>query len=162
VKLTGSYTYSGVTSGLTTVDDGTVELGPNAQSPVLSGGGADVQGVNGHLVLDYTGADPATQVGGLLASSYDAGAWDVGQFRCSTENFADGLGWMDDGAGHITIARTLRGDANLDGTVDGSDLTLLAQNWKKSGTTWAQGDFNYDGTVDGSDLTLLARNASCP
>ena len=54
----------------TTVIDGTLELGPNtdAQNPILCGGGADVQGVNGRLVLDYTGSGAAldTKVGGLL------------------------------------------------------------------------------------------------
>ena len=56
----------------------------------------------------------------------------------------------------------LPGDANLDGTVDGSDVTILAANWQagvNTGTaTWSMGDFNGDGKVDGSDLTILASN----
>ena len=55
------------------------------------------------------------------------------------------------------------GDANRDGKVDGSDVTILAGNWQKGvddGQTasWEEGDFNGDGKVDGSDVTILAGN----
>ena len=55
------------------------------------------------------------------------------------------------------------GDANGDGKVDGSDVTILAGNWQKGvgdGLTasWEDGDFNGDGKVDGSDVTILAGN----
>ena len=55
------------------------------------------------------------------------------------------------------------GDANNDGKVDGSDVTILAGNWQKGvsdGQTasWEEGDFNGDGKVDGSDVTILAGN----
>ena len=47
------------------------------------------------------------------------------------------------------------GDLNLDGMVDGGDLTILLGWW---GSSWNQGDFNKDGTIDGADLLyLLAR-----
>lgn len=51
------------------------------------------------------------------------------------------------------------GDANEDGRVDGSDVTILAGNWQTlTGATWGMGDFNKDGKVDGSDVTILAGN----
>ena len=55
------------------------------------------------------------------------------------------------------------GDANRDGKVDGSDVTILAGNWQVGvggvgGATWDMGDFNGDGAVDGSDVTILAGN----
>ena len=55
------------------------------------------------------------------------------------------------------------GDANRDGKVDGSDVTILAGNWQVGvdGTVvadWTMGDFNNDGKVDGSDVTILAGN----
>ena len=52
----------------------------------------------------------------------------------------------------------LAGDANLDGQVDGSDVTILAGNWQSTTATWDSGDFNGDGRVDGSDVTILAGN----
>jgi hypothetical protein len=51
------------------------------------------------------------------------------------------------------------GDANGDGAVNVSDLSLLAANYgKTSGATWAMGDFTGDGAVDVSDLSILAAN----
>ena len=57
----------------------------------------------------------------------------------------------------------IAGDANGDGKVDGSDVTILAGNWQKGVSdglvaTWEEGDFNGDGKVDGSDVTILAGN----
>ena len=59
---------------------------------------------------------------------------------------------------------TIAGDANGDGRVDGSDVTILAGNWQygadmsEPDATWGMGDFNGDGRVDGSDVTILAAN----
>ena len=49
------------------------------------------------------------------------------------------------------------GDANLDNTVDVTDLGALATNWQMPGI-WQQGDFTGDGFVDVSDLGMLATN----
>lgn len=60
--------------------------------------------------------------------------------------------------GEIT-PEDIPGDANHDGKVDGSDVTILAGNWQVlSGATWSMGDFNGDKKVDGSDVTILAGN----
>lgn len=53
------------------------------------------------------------------------------------------------------VMGTRRGDTNLDGKVDVSDLGALASNWQQS-AGWAGGDFNGDGIVDVSDLGALA------
>ena len=68
-----------------------------------------------------------------------------------------------DDFGTITATEPVAGDANGDGKVDGSDVTILAGNWQKGvsdGQTaiWEDGDFNGDGKVDGSDVTILAGN----
>ena len=57
----------------------------------------------------------------------------------------------------------IAGDANGDGKVDGSDVTILAGNWQVGvdgsvEATWEMGDFNGDKKVDGSDVTILAGN----
>ncbi len=54
----------------------------------------------------------------------------------------------------------LAGDANGDGTVDFSDLLVVAQNFNQNGKTFSQGNFNYDasGIVDFSDLLIVAQN----
>ena len=56
----------------------------------------------------------------------------------------------------------LPGDANLDGTVNGLDLSALAANWQSSGASWQDGDFNGDGIVNGLDLSILAQNWVSP
>ncbi len=67
------------------------------------------------------------------------------------------LGWKNDLANQrLTIMATLYGDANLDGSVNLSDLGFLGDNYgTTSGATWAMGDFNYDGQVNLSDLGFL-------
>jgi hypothetical protein len=62
----------------------------------------------------------------------------------------------------VLVKYTYYGDANLDGTVDGSDYSLVdyAYTYNKTHpddplTGWYNGDFNYDGVTDGSDYTLM-------
>jgi hypothetical protein len=52
----------------------------------------------------------------------------------------------------------LPGDANRDWTVNVVDLTLLLNNYNKTGMVWADGDFNGDATVNAADLTALLNN----
>ncbi|MFI5240411.1 MAG: dockerin type I domain-containing protein [Candidatus Saccharimonadia bacterium] len=57
-----------------------------------------------------------------------------------------------------THAANIAGDANGDGVVNITDLSILASNWGATGATWAQGDFNGDGVVNILDLSILATN----
>ena len=66
------------------------------------------------------------------------------------------------------MALPLPGDADLDGTVNIEDLTILLTNYGKSGMSWSQGNFDGDPTVDLEDLTILlthfgmsVRSAGC-
>jgi hypothetical protein len=52
----------------------------------------------------------------------------------------------------------LPGDANLDGTVNGTDLNTVLSDYNLTGMTWFQGDFNGDGTVNGADLNVVLSN----
>ena len=52
----------------------------------------------------------------------------------------------------------LAGDANLDGTVDINDLSIVLANYDQTGMTWSQGDFTGTGTVDINDLTIVLAN----
>jgi hypothetical protein len=53
----------------------------------------------------------------------------------------------------------LPGDANLDGSVDDDDLSILLANWGAT-TDWMHGNFGGDGTVNDDDLSLLLANWS--
>jgi hypothetical protein len=56
------------------------------------------------------------------------------------------------------IGSYLLGDADLDGTVDVSDLNALAQNWLATPNAWQFGDFNADGIVEAGDLNEIGQN----
>ena len=153
VTLNSVNTYGGPT----TVQAGTLQLGISAQSPVLTGGGADIQ--YGKIVLDYTGGStPAAAVQTALTASHASG-FASGQIKSTTADTTYGLGWVDDaGTSQLTIARTMYGDADLDGSVGLADLTKVQANWGATGKVWSQGDFNYDGAVDLADLTKVQAN----
>jgi hypothetical protein len=51
-----------------------------------------------------------------------------------------------------------KGDANLDGTVDASDLNVVAQRWQSAAFGWSNGDFIPDGSIDANDLNVLGQN----
>ena len=152
MALNTSNTYT----GLTTVEAGTLELGLMAQSPVLTGGGADIQG--GKVVLNYTGGStPAAAILAILDAGYDVD-FASGQIYSSTATTARGLGWVDDtGASELTIASTLYGDADLNGTVEFADLSKLLASYTQAGN-WAEGDFDYSGDVVFADLSKLLAN----
>ncbi len=157
---TGTVTMASVNryTGLTIVEAGKLVLQgvSKAIDPVLNKGGANIMA--GNLVLDYgTDADPASTVDTLMKASYASGNWNTGKFQSSTHTTADGLGWIDNATSkQITVAYTLYGDANVDGSVNLSDLGFLGDNYgTSSGMTWADGDFNYDGKVNLADLGFL-------
>lgn len=55
------------------------------------------------------------------------------------------------------------GDANLNGTVDVDDASILMTNFgQSSGMTWTDGDFNGDGAIDIDDAGLLLAGFTAP
>ena len=65
------------------------------------------------------------------------------------------VGWIDDGAGGLSVAFSAPGDSNIDGFVDILDVAnFLSAGKYDSGApaVWSQGDFNYDGFVDILDV----------
>ena len=99
-------------------------------------------------------------IGGCSLGSYD---WDgkIDEVRVYSSDLS--AAEISSLYGGRALAPPLAGDANLDGRVDGSDVTILAGNWQHGVTgepnaTWSMGDFNGDGKVDGSDVTILAGN----
>ena len=69
------------------------------------------------------------------------------------------IGWKDDTTNSVvTVKFTYTGDATVDGVVDTSDFTALAQNFNATNANWQQGDSNYDQIVNALDFNALASN----
>ena len=111
LTLTAANSYQ----GLTTIQAGTLWLGADAQTPIFSLGGVDLQG--GSLVLSYSGTSPAAAVESALAAAhrhdFAAGSAQIFSSTAATDGLT--LGWSDNGNGAVIIMATLPGDAFLDG-----------------------------------------------
>ncbi len=111
---------------------------------------------------DADGDDLDALVGEIIAASNDS------EFDLSGDGAVDNSDltqWRSDAATRNGFtAPYLLGDANLDGSVNATDLNALGQNWRGHPNAWQSGDFTADGTVDASDLNALGQNwrASIP
>ena len=96
---------------------------------------------NGSSGIDSTSA--ATNSSFLTALGYRAGGIAF-----------DGI---NTSASDLLVKYTYYGDADLDGTVSGSDYHQIDLGFGSHGTLsgWSNGDFNYDGVIDGSDYALI-------
>jgi alpha-amylase len=56
------------------------------------------------------------------------------------------------------LFRTVPGDFNLDGQVDGADYVVLRKNLGHTGATFLQGDATFDGVIGADDLQLWRAN----
>ena len=116
----------------------------------------DVDGTGGSLGQSLYGGRIETSGSGLLASFFASPP--VGMVTASYpwqgNNSEYDSGWVIATAASVPLP----GDANRDGTVNGSDLNTVLSNYDQSGMTWDQGDFNGDGTVNGGDLNTVLSN----
>jgi len=127
-----------------------------------------------NLQVSYTsGNNPIAAIRNYLSNGYGGGAWNgngtagnVGRIISSTAAAAGRtLGYADSAdnvvaglaSNTILVKYTIPGDANLDGSVNFSDLVILAQHYGAN-ATWDQGDFGYGGKVNFADLVALAQN----
>ena len=69
----------------------------------------------------------------------------------------DGSGEGPRGAVETSAPAYLPGDVNGDGTVNFTDLIVVAQHYGATAATWAEGDLNGDGAVNFADLLIIAR-----
>jgi hypothetical protein len=164
------------TSGLIKVAAGTTNGSRvlDVTGVAVTGGQLDL--TNNRLIVDYTDSSPINSIRQQLAAGFAGGAWTgAGIITSSAQidrTLALGFGESSEllGAGggtfgsetvdatSVLVRLTKAGDANLDGTINFSDLLALAKNYNAAGTTWTKGDFNYDGTVNFGDLLTLAKN----
>jgi T5SS/PEP-CTERM-associated repeat protein len=56
----------------------------------------------------------------------------------------------------VLVMMTRGADANLDGVVDGQDVSIIGTHFNKPGSgQWYFGDFDYSGSCDGADVSVL-------
>jgi autotransporter-associated beta strand protein len=157
---------------------GAVVLAANTGLATLSSlnitGGGTLDITNNHVIIDYaTGTQAAVDaaIRGYLIAGRSGGTWTgtggiISSIAALPANSHYAIGYADGAdhvvaglsSGQIEVKYTLLGDADLDGSVTGSDFTALVGNLGKSGRVWDQGDFDYDGAVTGSDFTDLIQN----
>ncbi len=142
---------------------------------------ANLDLTNNGLIVDYTGASPLTTIAGQISAGYQGGTWTGNEITSSTAALvaADGSNLHKTALGYgeanalgigsfggqgvdttsVVVGYTLAGDANLDGTVNSLDFTMLADAFGATGgAVWTQGDFNYDGIVNALDFDAIATN----
>jgi len=120
---------------------------------------------NNDLLIDYTGGTPYATIrnyllaGGIVSTTGQAAGNTI---HAIIDNVLHKTTWnglpIDDTT--IIAKYTLKGDANLDGTVGFADLIAVAQHYGNNTgqATWDIGDFNYNGNVGFADLVTLAQN----
>src|SRR5207253_2422047 len=102
---------------------------------------------NNSMVVAYgSGANPSTSIQSQLSSGYNTGAWNGNGINSSSATPRIGVGWKDDTASKSVLVKyTYDGDTNLDGLVNTTDFTNLAQHFNATGALaiWANGNSNY-------------------
>ncbi len=162
----------GFAIGSLTINGGMLDLGTSSggsavTSLAITGSGTLDVG-NNHLFIDFSGADPISTVRGYLTTGYAGGLWNGDGIDSSAAavtpgygvGYADGSDGVVTGlsSGQIEIQYAPYGDANLDGSVSGTDFSILVSNLGKSVNAWDKGDFNYDGVDNGDDFSMLISN----
>jgi autotransporter-associated beta strand protein len=157
--------------------------GGSAVNSLVINSNATLDITNNHLIINYAaaGASQSTidsSIYQMLKNGFNGGTWNGVNFaggsilstsaQTPTNGLKYGVGWADgsDGlhnvpglsSGQYEIKYTLLGDANLDGTVNGTDFSILAANFGLGVTNWDQGNFLYSSSVNGSDFSALAAN----
>jgi hypothetical protein len=174
----GSVQFQNVRAAALNVTAGVVQMSAKATPNSSSGtsvvnslsiaSGASLDLANNSLVIDYSGS-----VGTLVNDTRLL--LENGQLTSSSGDSRHLLGYADNetlglsafggqqvDSTSMLIKFTYGGDSNLDGKVDSSDFTAMAQNFNSSSAVWQSGDFNYDGTVNALDFNLLATNFGQP
>jgi Bacterial Ig-like domain/Right handed beta helix region len=73
----------------------------------------------------------------------------------SPDTYTTGFGGQSVSDTDILVRYTFYGDADLNGTVNATDYTLVDNGFDFGLTGWVNGDFNYDGKINGDDYSMM-------
>ncbi|HWP41527.1 MAG TPA: hypothetical protein VNL70_11415, partial [Tepidisphaeraceae bacterium] len=79
---------------------------------------------------------------------------DLGQVGGSGPIYSDFAGQTLAG-NEILVRFTYFGDADLSGSIDATDYSLIDNGYVNSLSGWINGDFDYSGTIDATDYALI-------
>lgn len=186
ITSTGASTTLDVTAGTVTLTSDFAAEYPDYDLTIGSGASVDVTArqtvgqlqLNGgtlnigycSVYIDYgSSSDPISNIGSYIKSGYNGGNWNgIGIISsAASANRGYSVGYADAAdprnpaslpAREIEIRYTLLGDANLDGIVNGTDLSIVAAHFGQGVSPWDEGDFNYSGVINGSNLSAVAAN----
>jgi hypothetical protein len=108
--------------------------------------------VNGQLYLN--GSLLSTLTSSPYDFSYSTLGLSDGTYPVQIDS-SDSLSQSNSGSVNVIVNN---GDLNDDGSVDISDLAIMAANWGSTTASYAQGSILSDGNVDISDLAIMASN----
>lgn len=149
-----------------TQQTGTVDLGRlpgmgGSEAGGISSNGTMIVGTSGHAFL-WTAATGMLDLQSVLIAN---GATGLDGWTLTTANniSSDGRFIVGDGidpsgdreAWLATLPSFSPGDVNLDGVVNGLDISQVASHWLQAGVG-TPGDANADGVVNGLDIALMA------
>jgi GH18 family chitinase len=127
---------------------------------------------NNRLVVDYTGASPIATLLPKLLSGRNGGNWNGNGIHSSaaaadpSKNAAIGyaeasslgitsFGSVSVDATSLVLRQTYYGDTDLNGAVDGDDLSRTDRGFARNTPSWLTGDFDYDNALTAADYTLI-------
>jgi hypothetical protein len=110
---------------------------------------------NDELIVQYTSSSPANAIQSLISSGLNNSTG----ILSSDVSLGTAVGYYDDGS-EVTIRRTWKGDANLDGVVNADDLSLFLLGQALGQTSWQFGNFNYDTQINADDFFALSLGAA--
>ena len=151
----GDGTWTSASSGLPTVDSwGGIAIADFSGANMSAVAQLDTMfGMDDLVTLDipYVSFNALADVEGLIAELVALDFLTVDDVF-----YGDNQGWLDtwnaDPANTLTVL-PLPGDANHDGWVGDDDLTIIIDNWGRTGLGRDFGDLNGNGVVDGFDYS---------
>jgi hypothetical protein len=149
VLVSGSVSIAGSTGAWT----GMLDLGGN--DAIIHNG--QLAAITDQVHSGLTGTSNNLWTGPGITSSAATAAND------SRGIVAIGISEMDSGtfdgvnlsSGDVVMKETFFGDADLSGSVDAGDYSMIDNGYAMGLTGWANGDFNYDGVIDAADYSLI-------
>jgi autotransporter-associated beta strand protein len=179
---TGTLTAGSLRLPAVAIDGGTLRVAPDGtdvgtvvlSSLALSGPGT-LDLTDNDMVLNYVaGSSPIASVRAAIAAGYNGGLWNgagiISSSAAGNPNGTTGLAAVDNAdlqwttfSGQtvtndaVLVMYTFFGDANLDGTVNADDYSLVDRGLAMGRTGWMNGDFDYSGTVNSGDYLLMDR-----